>query len=1002
MKTTDTLRYRLAFGAALGALSLGNFAYAQEEATSDEPVTIIEESEEESRQERVVVTGSLLRNSEFASASPVQIITSEVAALEGLVDAGEILQGSSVAAGSTQLNNQFAGFVVDGGTGVQSVDLRGCGGTRTLTLINGKRPGPSGTRGAVGSFDFNNMPSSIVSSYEILKDSGSTIYGSDAVCGVVNIITRTSVDEPELNLSYTAPFESGGEQLQLSGAYGFDFDNGSISLAGEFFKGEDLSLGDRDYLSCEEDYVTDPLTGARLDRENRSITADGSGSACGNIYVNTYIDQVFGTRLIPSPDGRVIGTPAGFTIPGYRPRENSGFTATDVAFYEDVLEDPRYLTANAINEVERLALYGVADFDFKFLGGVNSKTEFLYNNRKTTAENWRQFFPQIRGVSTIFGNLFAYDQDPTFVSPTNSVGLPVILWPSNTEVDIDYFYAATSLTGDFADSGISFLEDWAWELGANYSLSEGAYTRNQIQASQTGDWSQFGPAGQYDAQGNPIGGTGPIPQFNYFQESWLSGNYTQAEFDTINELETGNTEYTQWLINGNMAGELFDLNAGPVLAAVGFEYRKFEINDVPGELTRAGDVWGSSTAGITAGEDTVAEVFTELEVPLLKGQPFAEELVLDLSARAFDYDSFGSDWVYKMGLNWQIHPSVRFRATNGTSYRAPALFELFLDNQTGFVGQTAIDPCINLQDSNNQRLIDNCTSLGIPLDYSGLGSSATVVSGGGAGVLEAETSETTTIGLIYTPSFSDLSIAVDYYEISIDDQISQLGAGAILSGCYDADNFPNAFCNLFTRNPATDPTEPFQILTVQDSYLNVNSQEFRGIDLEARYVKELNFGTLTLDGDMSWALERNLQLFAPGTVQGFNETDANGTIGFPSVTGNLLAKFDRGDWTYAWAIDYIGRMSDERFADTPGGIGEPYFGTLANVDYTTEATFYHAASVRWTGDEWGVTVGVRNLFDEHPPFISPEADFTRGQVPGFATQYDLRGRRAFVQIQKTF
>ena len=144
--------------AALGALLLSGNVYAQD--GSGEVELIEEADEEESRQERITVTGSLLARDEFTSSSPIQVITAEVATLEGLVDAASLLQGSSLAAGSTQLNNTFQNFVTNGGVGTQTIDLRGCGDVRTLVLIDGKRPGPSGTRGAVGAFDLNNLPTS--------------------------------------------------------------------------------------------------------------------------------------------------------------------------------------------------------------------------------------------------------------------------------------------------------------------------------------------------------------------------------------------------------------------------------------------------------------------------------------------------------------------------------------------------------------------------------------------------------------------------------------------------------------------------------------------------------------------------------------------------------------------------------------------------------------------------------------------------------------------------
>jgi iron complex outermembrane receptor protein len=995
MSSNRSFRRTFLCGAAIGALTLSGAAWAQdadpETDAAEEIIEIAEEVPGEARQEKITVTGSLLQRDEFSSASPIQVITAEVASLEGLVDAATILQGSSLAAGSTQINNQFGGFVVDGGTGVNTVDLRGCGTTRTLVLINGKRPGPSGVRGAVGAFDFNNIPGSIVQRYDILKDSGSTIYGSDAVCGVVNVITRTSIDKPEINFSVTKPFDTGGELYSIDGAYGFNLENGNISLAASYRMNEDLSLGDREFLNCDQDLVTDPATGQSVDRLNRSVTNNGGQRNCGNIYFNTVLDRVFGDRLIPSPDGRVLPTGSGGTVAGYRPRENGPLVGDPLgrSFYEDVLEDPRYLTEDAINKSEIFSAYAVADFDFDALGGINWVTEGLFTNRKTTSEGWRQFFPDIRGNTTFFGGFFGYANDPLYDNPLNTVALPVTIWPSNSEVDIDYMLVQTTLSGDFGNAG--FLSDFAWSLGGNYSKSDGDLTRNQIIASRTGDWSLSDDA----------------PDFDYFDPGFLAGTgpVYDAAYAALTENETGNTEYSQWLINGNIAGELFELPAGAVGGAIGFEVREYEITDTPGPFTLDGDLWGFTTSGITTGTETVSEVFGELEIPILKGQKFAEELTLNLSGRAFDYETSGSDSIYKIGLNWQMNPSLRLRATKGTSFRAPALFETYLDAQTSFTGQFGIDPCIEWGESQNGNIRANCAAEGIPDDFQNLGASARVISGGNGDTLLPETSDSFTAGVVFTPTFADFNIAVDYFEFEIDDQIGQLGAGSILAACYGgepAQFATNAFCDLFERAPANDASAPFAIDNVLDTFLNINSQLQRGIDLETRYERDFDFGSVVFDAGGTWTLESLTSLFAPGTVDGIENNDSNGSIGDPSFVADGRISLERGNYTYTWFTNYVGNTSNNRFADTPDGIGEPYFGLNANVDYTAEAVFYHGASVRWEGDSWTFTGGVRNLFDETPPTVSSEAATVRGNFPLVATQYDLRGRRAFMQVSKTF
>jgi iron complex outermembrane receptor protein len=199
--TSASLRKLFHGSAAFGALSLAMGAAVAQTPTSDQPPATVDTTTpaaaEEDDADRVVITGSRIARDAFTSTSPIQVITAEQSTLEGLVDTSELIQGSSIAQGSLQLNNQFGGFVVEGGPGINSVSLRGLGAQRSLVLLNGQRPGPAGVRGQVASFDLQVIPDSIISRVEILKDGASSVYGSDAVAGVVNIITRSSVDAPE-------------------------------------------------------------------------------------------------------------------------------------------------------------------------------------------------------------------------------------------------------------------------------------------------------------------------------------------------------------------------------------------------------------------------------------------------------------------------------------------------------------------------------------------------------------------------------------------------------------------------------------------------------------------------------------------------------------------------------------------------------------------------------------------------------------------------------------
>lgn len=912
------------------------------------------------------------------------------------MDTADIVQGSSLAKGSVQLNNQFGGFVVEGGTGINSISLRGLGAQRSLVLLNGKRPGPAGVRGQVAAFDLNVIPDSVVQRVEILKDGASSVYGSDAVAGVVNVITLTSVDRPSLTIQTNQPFEGHGEFYSVDGAYGFNFDRGSIALAGSWDLQQDLSIGDRDFLACPDDIYFDAQTGERIDREDRSILAGTNLGGCssGNLYFNTAFDLFTGQRYIPAPDGVTIGP-----IPGYRPRDNGRYDDGDgvPAFYEDVLNDTRALADDAINQNERFSLYGVSDFEL--MEGIDWKSELLFTRRETRSEGSRQFFPLIAN-SAVLGPAgfpqYVYENDPDYTSPL-LLSLPVMYYPSNSEVTVDYFYGSTEFTGGFGDFGGGLLSDWVWTAYGNYSRSEGTYiNENQIFQDLSGDVT-------YDAD---------APMFDYLSPAFLRGDYPDGFYDAIGGDIEGETIYDQWTVSAYASGDLFELPAGKVLMAGGFEYRDFSIEDTPDEQAQPvdgngdgdfddpeddpdGNLWGFTSAGVTAGSDNVLEGFAEIEVPIVSGQPFMEELTFNASGRVFDYESTGSDAVYKLGVNWQVVPAIRLRGTYGTSYRSPALFELFLANQTAFASQLNIDPCIDYQNSTDEDIRRNCAAEGIPADYQGGGSSATIISGGNPEALVPETSDASTVGVIFTPDQIPLSVAVDYFEIEVQDQITQLGAASIVNGCYNAENFPNAFCDLFTRGT---PTEEFAIVSVFDQFQNINVQETRGIDLTTRYEQEFEFGTVLVDLRGTWTLEDTFQLFAPDQVSGFDTNDFNRTIGDPDVVLDGRIQLERGDWTYSWFSNFVGHTSNETLADDE----TTYFGRAATRYVEAEATWYHDASVRWEGDLLSITGGITNIFDEDPPIVSSGCCTRRGNVPLVGTQYDLLGRTAFLRVTKEF
>jgi len=971
MTSTNRFEKKTVFHTFILSLILALFAnptWAQDDQGDEADADATEEEEEEAADlGRIIVTGSLLKREDFTSTSPVQIVNAETQAQVGQLTIADVLQGSTVAAGTTQLNNQFNGFVVQGGTGVQTLDLRGLGSNRTLILLNGRRGGGSGTRGQTQALDLATLPEIAVQRAEFVLDGSSSIYGSDAVAGVANIITRRSVDGFEVLALTELPEDGGGELYRVGAIGGWNFNKGSATLSAQWQKREALTVGDRDFLGCPEDLYYD-ANGNRIDREDRSITANETYSGCQGLYFNTVLDLFTGDRYIPAPDGVTIGP-----FPGYRPRANGRYDDEGgEAYYEDVLHGDFLGTEHAINEQERINIYATMDYTFDFLGGVDFDADFLYSNRKTSAENWRQFFPLISS-----SDYAPYPNDPDY-NPGVALSYPVMPYPSNSDIDVSYYYFTAGFEGLLPTDSY-----WSWQLYGTYSYSDGDYTGNSIIASQSGDRN-------YDD--NP-------PSVDYFSPGILGGDNMDALINAVGVVHTGNTIYDQFQVVGILSGDLFQMPAGTVGSAFGLEYRTFSIDDQPSEYSTGGDLWGQSSALVTKGSNNVWEAFAEFEVPLLAGITAIEELTLNFSGRYFDYKEGGSDTVWKAGLRWNLTPTFMVRATAGTSYRAPALFELFLGDETSFVGQLGIDPCVDWGESNNENIRTNCAAEGIPEDYTGGGSSATVVSGGGAGYLEPETSDAYTYGLVWTPEFADLSIAVDYIDITVNDQIDSLGASSIVSGCYNASNFPNAFCDLFDRTPASSPEFPHAITEVRDTFINVNEQVYRGIDLNLVWNINLDFGQLELAAQSTWNLENTQRLFDPSEVEGFDTTDYVGTVGSPDNVLNFRVTQNWQDWRFNYYLQYVSETDDSPFTDEE----TTYFGfDPAFADITMDKVFYHNISAIYQRDNWDLLVGVNNLLDEDPDTVSDAYRSRRGNVPVSATQYDLLGRRYFVRMNYRF
>lgn len=202
----------------------------------------------------IVVTGSRVKRDTYNSISPLQVITTESSQDAGLFDPSQILQRDQAASGQ-QIDSTFLGFVLDNGPGQQTLNLRGLGEERTLILINGRRVAPSGVEGAPSAPSINLLPSSLVERYDLLLDGASSVYGSDAIAGVTNVILKKDFDGLELFGSGNINPMGGGDDYQVSASYGINMDRGFIGFGAEYDYRDEVRFQDRDFLAgCDTAY----------------------------------------------------------------------------------------------------------------------------------------------------------------------------------------------------------------------------------------------------------------------------------------------------------------------------------------------------------------------------------------------------------------------------------------------------------------------------------------------------------------------------------------------------------------------------------------------------------------------------------------------------------------------------------------------------------------------------------------------------------------------------
>ncbi|GJM10005.1 MAG: TonB-dependent receptor [Lysobacteraceae bacterium] len=929
------------------------------------------QDEDAAQLDRVEVTGSRIKRADIEGANPVLVIQREDIARTGLANIGDVLQQMTIS--GSAINNLF-NAPDSGGDGTTRVDIRNLGPDRTLVLVNGRRWVKGTTSSGVSnSVDLSTIPVSIVQRIEVLKDGASAVYGSDAIAGVINIITRGDYDGAEVQGQFGRNDEGDGEVQSFNASVGASSDRGNVYFNAAYTKQEDVFAGDR-IISSEPTFGTGVSRGSSATPQGRFIFTDP----------NTGITH----DLTRDPTA-----PSNPSASDFRPFNGAQdrFNFAPDNYLQIPYEQTSIFTQGSYALTDTLTL----------------KAEALYNNRQS--QQLQAPAPLFAGSAGILPgvDISATNAYNPFGFDLNAASNFILAGRRFVEAgtrdyfqNVDTYRFGSGIEGSF-EAADRF---WEWSAWYTYAKSENSeITENLVnhqrlaQATGPSYVRSDGTFGCGTSAATAI--TGCVP-FNFFGGL---GSISQAMVDyvTFTSQESNSQEQRNYL--GNISGDLFDLPAGPLGFAAGYEWRKESAQDTPDALSVAG-IGGASVSGQgrqpTRGSIKVKSFYVEFAVPLLSDVPGAQMLELNLQSRHSDFDSFGTTTNSKLGLRWQPFSDLLVRGTLSEGFRAPGVQDLF--GGVGLVDPTLTDPCSDLNNSGaSPTVVANCAAQGVPADGSYVQINAQIrVTTGGNPNLQPERSDNATLGLVYSPSWADgFDLELDYYRIELDNTITTVGAQTILDACANS----LSLCQFITRDNNGNVTR------LLDTGVNIGGTDVSGVDLSMRYqFPATDYGMFSATWVTSYL--HKFEEIIPNPVDpsqppivddnvGFNEGDD----AFPEFKSNLALVWDYQNWGASWRMQYIDGMNENCADGLTPTLSDLGLCSLPNAQGGPQnhigSTTYHDVQGSYFLNDWDsrLTVGINNITDKGPP-----RSITASANSFDASTYRLPGRHWYLRWTTNF
>jgi iron complex outermembrane recepter protein len=992
--------------------------------------------------EEVVVTGSRLQTPNETSISPITSVSAVDIQQTGLTRVEDVLNN---------LPMVFAGMnstTSNGADGTASVDLRGLGNKRTLVLVDGLRLGPGAGDGRNYS-DINEVPAALIERVDVLTGGASAVYGADAVAGVVNFVLNTHFEGVRVDAGYHFNQHDNSDQTgtaALVTAVGDPLPQGNVNTA--FGKNASILVGSNfnDNKGNATAYIT-------YDNQGAALQSQFDYSACT-------LGPVSATQLACGGSSTSAKNGAGGRFEAFSGPLNSG-----PQFLNNTV-DGLTNTFRPFQEPGDLYNYGPLNYyqtpSERWTAGaflhydVNEHVEVYTNVMYMRNTQLAQIAP-----SGNFGNpsfipcadpLLNASEQAVFCSPANQAlqgnpyetfngknypGLNLYILRRNVEggpriasFATDSARQVAGVKGDFADSANA----WTYNVYAQHSTVDNSNSNlNYLSNSAIQQALNVlpGPTGPVCGGPNNGLGIGPLvtPGTAFSANSacvpwniWTKNGVTPQQLAFLDIPEQSQATVTEYIVDGSVTGDLGKYGLKLPTADqglqinIGAEYRQDSADFAPDYVSQQGTAAGGGGATLpVSGEIGVREVFTEMRLPLMTHQPFADDLSLEGGYRYSTYSQGFDTNTFKLGAEWAPIRDVRLRGSYERAIRAPNIAELYSPTSVGLDGTT--DPCAAGLAPGSTTVLTNGTTLaqcmrsGVTQAQFGHVSPnpANQYNGllGGNPNLVPETADTYTVGLVLQPRFvPNLNLSFDYFHIKITNVIAALGGNVVLLGCIQNDQF----CNDIHRGPGgslwLSPTG-----YVTDTAVNEGELDTSGLDAKASYRQPMGgFGSLLFSLEGTY-----LKNLVTTPVPGGASYDCKGFFGGTCGAGNPSWRSVLNvTWSTPWdALDlnarwrYFGSDVTEQSSSSPLLTGTP-FVPLSHIPayswFDLTATFNVYKTIR-------LELGVNNIFDKVPPLaVGADCSTTSGGGNSgancngntFPGVYDAMGRYLFAHISAQF